>query len=97
MNSTKALQLMQDSFDSMQRSGMIEETMTVQADSVILGTGSTLDSLGFVTFISDLEERVSAETGEEQYLILSDIHEANADQSSLCAGALASYIEKITG
>jgi acyl carrier protein len=88
---------MQDSFDSMQRSGMMEETITVTPDSIILGTGSTLDSLGFVTFISDLEERVSAETGTEYYLILTDIHEANVDQAFLTAGVLAAYIENLTG
>jgi acyl carrier protein len=88
---------MQDSFDSMQRSGMMEEVITVTPDSIILGTGSSLDSLGFVTFISDLEERVSAETGTEHYLILTEIHEANADQTYLTAGALAAYIETITG
>jgi len=97
MTSMSALKLMQDSFDSMQRSGMIQESITVAPDTIILGTGSSLDSLGFVTFISDLEERVSAETGNEHYLILTEIHEANADQAFLSAGVLALYIEKITG
>jgi acyl carrier protein len=92
-----ALKLMQDSFDSMKRSGMMEEAFTVTPDSIILGTGSTLDSLGFVTFISDLEERVSDQTGKEHYLILTDIHEANADQAFLTAGVLAAYIENLTG
>jgi hypothetical protein len=88
--------LMQDSFDSMQRSGMMDEAITVSQDTVILGTGSTLDSLGFVTFISDLEERVSAAAGKEYFLILTDIHEANSDQAFLSADALAAYIEQIT-
>jgi len=96
MTCEKALQLMQDSFDSMQRSGMIEEAISVTPDTIILGTGSSLDSLGFVTFISDLEERVSAVTGTEHYLILTEIHETNADQVFLSAGVLAVYIEKIT-
>jgi len=97
MNVKQALQLMQDSFDSMQRSGMIEEKIKVTPDTIILGTGSSLDSLGFVTFISDLEERVSAETGTEHYLILTEIHETNADQAFLSAEGLAVYVEKITG
>lgn len=97
MEAIKALQLMQDSFDSMQRSGMLEETIIIVPATIILGTGSSLDSLGFVTFISDLEERVSVEVGAEHYLILTEIHEANADQAFLSAGVLADYIEKITG
>ena len=96
MDITKALQLMQDSLDSIQRSGMMEKAITVAPDTIILGTGSSLDSLGFVTFISELEERVSAETGTEHYLILTEIHETNADQAFLSAGVLAAYIEKLT-
>ena len=91
-----ALKLMQESFDSMQRSGMLEEAITVNSDTIILGSGSSLDSLGFVTFISDLEERVSAETDKEHYLILTDIHEFNAEQTFLSAGTLAQYVSKMT-
>ena len=97
MNIDKALQLMQETFDSMKRSGMLETAIPVDCDTVILGVGSSLDSLGFVTFISDLEERVSAETEQEYYLILTDIHEFNAEQTFLSAGTLAQYVEKITG
>ncbi len=96
MTNEFALKLMQDSFDSLQRSGMIAEAILVTSDSVVLGTGSPLDSLGFVTFISDLEERISADTGTEHYLILTEIHEATADQAFLSAGVLAAYIKNIT-
>jgi len=97
MDAKRALQLMQDSVDSMQRSGMMEETIKITPDTIVLGTGSSLDSLGFVTFISDLEERISAESGKEYFLILTEIHEANADQAFLSAGVLAEYVQKITG
>jgi hypothetical protein len=97
MDTNKVLQLMQESFNSMQRSGMFEEDVIVNSDTVILGSGSSLDSLGFVTFISDMEERVSDESGEDHYLILTEIHEFNAEEAFLSAGTLAQYIEKITG
>lgn len=97
MDNKTALQLMQESFDSMQRSGMLDDAVVVGPDTVILGSGSALDSLGFVTFISDMEERVSAETDQEHYLILTEIHEFNAEQTFLSAGTLAQYIEKISG
>ena len=96
MNTKSVIELMQKSFDSMQRSGMLEEAVVVDSGTVILGAGSSLDSLGFVTFISDLEERVSDETGHEHYLVLNEIHEFNAEQAFLSAGTLAQYIEKIT-
>ena len=96
MKSTSVMKLMQESFDSLLRSEILETAIAVTPDTVILGTGSFLNSLGFVTFISDMEERVSAVTGKEQYLVLTEIHEFNADQAFLSAGTLARYIEKIT-
>ena len=71
--------------------------MTVEPTTVILGSGTVLDSLGFVTFISDMEERISAAAGQEYYLILTEIHEYNAEEAFLSAGTLARYIEKISG
>ncbi len=96
MDFKNVLLQMQECFDSLNRSGMLKQAIAVDATTVILGTSSSLDSLGFVTFISDLEERVSAETGQEYYLVLTEIHEFNADQAFLSAGTLAQYIEKIT-
>ena len=96
MDTQSAIRLMQESFDSMQRSGMLDEAIVVDSDTVILGSGSPLDSLGFVTFISDLEERLSAETDQEHYLALTEIHEFNAEQAFPSAGTLTQYVEKIT-
>ena len=96
MNYEKTYELICDTLTSLQRSGMLEEAIVVNPDTVILGSGSSLDSLGFVTFISDLEERVSAEENQEYYLILTEIHEFNAEQAFLSAGTLARYVEKIT-
>lgn len=96
MEQAQAFQVMQESFDSMLRCGMMTEATKVNQETVILGSGTPLDSLGFVTFISDLEERVSAEAGQEVFLILTEIHEMNADKACLSAATLASYIEKVT-
>ena len=96
MDTKRALEVMQESFDSMQRSGMLDGAVIVDRDTVILGSGSSLDSLGFVTFISDIEERISAETGQEHFLVLTEIHDFNADQAFLSAGTLAQYVAKIT-
>lgn len=96
MDIKRALQLMQDSFDSMQRSGMMKEIITVTSDTVILGSGSPLDSLEFVTFISDLEERLCVELDKEVYLVLNEIGEFNINNPFLSAGTIARYIEKIT-
>ncbi len=96
IDTKQALGLMQDSINSMQRSGMTVGSILITSDTVILGAGSFLDSLGFVTFISDMEERVSAVSGKDHYFILTDIQDTNSDQAFLSAGALAVYIKTIT-
>lgn len=96
MTREQALSVMREVFNSMKTSGIFDENSNLDSDTVILGVGSNFDSLGFVTFISDLEERVSDLVENEIYLILTDIHEFNADHAYLSAGTLAQYIEKIT-
>jgi hypothetical protein len=87
---------MQESFDSMYRSGTIQNEVVVSLNTVILGSDESLDSLGFVTFISDMEERISDEAGKECYIVLSEIQGLDANNSYLTTGALAQYIRKIT-
>jgi len=92
----RTLILMQESFDSMYRSGTIENAVVVSLDTVILGSEESLDSLGFVTFISDMEERISDEAGKECFIVLSEIQGLDTNNSYLTTGALAQYIRKIT-
>lgn len=96
MKKEKALELMQESIDSMQRSGILSTKVVLNMDTILLGSDLTLDSLGFVTFVSDVEERISEETKSEQYIILSEMQEISANSSVLTVGDFAKYIEKIT-
>jgi len=95
MTTEIAFQIIQDSFSSLYRSGMLEEDMAIEENTVILGAKSPLDSIGFVTFITDLEDRISSATDKEIYLVLTEIHEFNADHQYLTAGTLADYIVHI--
>ena len=96
MTETRALQLIQEALDSLQRIGLLPQAVVVQADLVVLGAGSPLDSIGFVTFITEMEDRLSRETGRELYLIIKDIHAFNTETPYLTAGTLARYIAKIS-
>ena len=91
-----AYKMIQDSLDSLHRTGLITKAVIVQNDTVLLGVGSLLDSLAFVTFITELEDRLSREYGQELYLILKDIHETNSDNPSLLVENMAHYIVKLT-
>jgi hypothetical protein len=92
----RALELMQDSITGLRRAGMIDADLTVDRDTPLLGTGSQLDSMAFVTFITELEDRVARETGDEVFIVLDEVHEFNADTPYLAASTLAEYIHRLT-
>ena len=95
LSEERALQLITDSIASLRRVGLIEEDLTVTGDTVLLGTGSVLDSIAFVTFVTDVEERLDRETNQELYLVLTDIHEFNTESANLSAAMLARYMAKL--
>ena len=91
-----ASNLIKDSLSSLQRTGLIEQDVTLNKETVLLGTGSPLDSVAFVTLVADLEERLNRETGQELSLVLNEIHEFNADVPYLTAETLSKYMIKLT-
>jgi hypothetical protein len=97
MEVEKAIQLIKESFESLSRSGLLEQDVDVKADTVLLGSGSVLDSMGFVTFVTDLEDRLTRETGEDIFLVLNEIHEFSVDSAYLSVNILACYCAKLTG
>ena len=95
MTHEQALSVMQEVFNSMKTSGMFNEDSKLDADTLILGVGSSFDSLGFVTFISDLEERLSDDAGDDIYLVLDDISDFNINNPSLTVRAMTFYITEL--
>ena len=91
-----ASKLVQDSLSSLRRSGLIEQDVTIDKETVLLGTGSALDSVAFVTLVADLEERLNRETGQELSLVLNEIHEFNVNVPYLTAETLSKYMIKLT-
>jgi len=91
-----ALQLIQDSIAALRRVNLIEIDVTVTSDTVLLGMGSPLDSIAFVTFVTDLEDRLSRESNQEAYLVLNKIHDFNLDNPVLSVDTLARYLVKLT-
>lgn len=96
MTELHAFEIIQEALDSLQRIGLLAQPVAAQADTVLFGVGSPLDSIGFVTFITEMEDRLSRETGREIYLIIKEIHEFNAETPYLTAGTLARYIAKLS-
>ncbi len=88
----RVLDLIQESFDSLYRVDLIKNEMKVDGTTALLGNGTALESIVFVTFVADLEDRLDRENGRPIYLVLSEIHEFNPAKASLSAGTLAQYI-----
>lgn len=90
----KAMALIQDSLDSLHRSGTVKSAIAVSDDTVLMGSGadSGLDSLGFVTFIMDLEDRLMSASGADLPIVLTDIKGFDINSPTLTAGILADHV-----
>lgn len=92
----RALELTRSALDGLNEGGLLDVRIDVTPDTPLLGGNSQLDSIGLVTFVSDLEERLQRETGRDVFLVLADVHKFNAGASHLTVAALARYIEHVT-
>ena len=93
----RALELIKESVGGLIRGGVIEKSFVVENGTVLLGMGSPLDSLGFVTFVTDLEERLIAETdNDDLYFTLDEIQGFNMDNPNLTVGIFVDYMTSLT-
>lgn len=90
-----ALKMMTDVLEGLRRSEMAERGPPLTENTVLIGAGASLDSLGFVTFIAEVEERLSHDRDDPLELILTEIWEFNSENPSLTAGLLADYCAKM--
>jgi hypothetical protein len=96
LENDRILGLLRESVQSLRRSGIIEVDMDVEAGTVLLGTGSSLDSMGFVTFVTDVEERLNRETGKDLYIVLTELEELYPGAAQLTASMFADYLVQLS-
>ena len=89
LDQNSALALLQDSLDSLVRSGTIDQPIKIQLTTQLLGPESSLDSMGFVTFITDIEDRLEARLNKECYLVLNEISQFDINSPNLTVDVLA--------
>ena len=87
--------LLVDCIESLIRSESIDAIENISEETIILGIGSTMDSISFVTFITEVEDRLQNETGSEIYLVLNQIDAFNINNPNLTLNILSDYISKI--
>ena len=88
--------LLRESVQSLRRSGIIEAEVDVDPDTVLLGDGSSLDSMGFVTFVTDVEERLNRATGKDLYIVLTELEELYPGETQLTASMFADYLVQLS-
>lgn len=96
MNKLHALELIQESLNGLQRSRVLDSEVILRDDTVLLGSGSPLDSLAFVTLITELEDRLAGVTQRDIFLSFDQISAARPDLDHLSAATLADYITQVT-
>ena len=95
MTREAALALMADVIEGLRRSDMAAAGGPLTDGTVLIGPGAILDSIGFVTFVAEIEDRLSGGRGEPIELILTEIWEFNSENPSLTAGILADYCSRL--
>lgn len=98
MTKDRVLRIVQESFDALSESELIAEPLTATDGTELLGPGSLLDSIAFVTFMVELEDRLRPEIGDDGTFNLSitEIHDFNPEKSTLSVGTLTDYIVHLT-
>ena len=89
-----AMTLIQESLDSLFRSKTIKTQLIAKDELILMGTGTeeNLDSLGFVNFIMDVEERLENVIDSEASITLTDIEGFNVNNPVLTTGVLANHL-----
>lgn len=67
----------------------------LDGDTVLLGSKSVLDSIAFINFTTDLEEKLREEIGTRITLKLYEIHDGNAGRVTLTIDGMAGIVAKI--
>lgn len=83
------------SVKKVKESGLIKKDFQLNDDTVLLGMWGVMDSIAFVTFVTDLEESIEEETGREFVVRLQEIHDLNQGKTALIVKDMARLLAKL--
>ena len=95
LSESRVKELIIQALERIRKSGIVTADFPIDDNTVLLGMGSPVDSIAFVTLISDLEQSIETELGREFFLVMTDIHDLNEGKAELRIGDLAKSIAKI--
>ena len=89
------LNLIQKSLNNLHSSGLISQKINVEMSTHLFGADSDIDSMSFVTLITEVEDAASEASGAELFIVLSDIEEMFPDAPGLSVEMLIAYIQSL--
>jgi|LauGreDrversion4_2_1035121.scaffolds.fasta_scaffold745313_2 acyl carrier protein len=91
-----ALQLMSECADSLLRSNVIQDPIDLTPGAFLYGDAANLDSIAFVSFITDVEERLNEKYGGDLVIALLDIDDFDDSAPVLTVDRFADYLVRLT-
>jgi len=95
MKEERALELIAASLATLDDNERFTQDDVILENVILLGVESPLDSIEFVGFVTDLEERISVEADKDLYLVVNEIEQFNINELNLTAATLAKHIIKL--
>lgn len=86
------ISFLQKTMDGLFESGIVENKIAISPETLLIGDGATLDSVGFITLLSEIEEKVNSYTNKDIYIVFTDIQERNSNSNSLNVKMLSDYL-----
>ena len=94
MTRSQVMLFVQDAFDALWEADLLAENLRVDETTDLLGPETVLDSIAFVTFIVECEDRLQAVVGDDHVvsIAITEIHDFNPEEARLTVGVLVDYI-----
>ncbi len=89
------LSVIENVLDNLSNANMLEGEINFTEDLALLGPNSPLDSLAFISFLTQLEEKLSVESKEDIYIVLSEISGFDISKNRLQVRELSEHIMKM--
>jgi len=91
-NKLDIINIIQTALDELHDSAIIENRVFAEKNTPIIGDGAELDSVAFITLISDIESRVCEKFNKDIFIILSDIQSLDDESSAMNVDMLTNYL-----
>lgn len=87
--------IIQSSIDVLYQSGLLADKIVISETTPLFGTGSGIDSMGFVSLVTDIEDRINEVSDQDVYIVLADLQDLFPDEPILTVGMFEKYLNTL--